>query len=238
MIVESAFLKIPEILLSHESPDLLYEANITNLFTSGVILELNARNINNPLQKIHMEKRYDSEINARCDVFLDFSSFMNQEDYIGYSVSPCSWIEAKYFGGINRNRGHETKSENAGSIIYDLFRLINLTNHRENMSESKYSLNVFNKLPTKYLAFSRANRERRQWVEALTSYGVNQLHFDLSEEPNTIKKFFNEYESIVMDITVKNTIFEPTDTTHGRVYFYGYLNQILDYKLYIDGIRQ
>ncbi len=57
MIVESAFLKIPEILLSHESPDLLYEANITNLFTSGVILELNARNINNPLQKIHMEKK-------------------------------------------------------------------------------------------------------------------------------------------------------------------------------------
>ena len=56
MIIEGAFLKISEILINHDEPDLLYEANITNLFTNSILLELNARNIENPLKKIQMEK--------------------------------------------------------------------------------------------------------------------------------------------------------------------------------------
>jgi hypothetical protein len=141
MIIESAFLKIPEVLINHTDPDLLYEANITNLFTNGVILELNSRNIDNPMMKIHMEKRYVENTNSRCDIFLDFSTFINDADFNTYGIYSRNWIEAKYFGGINRNKGTETKSENAGSIIYDIFRLTYFCKDRES---GKFSLNIFN----------------------------------------------------------------------------------------------
>jgi hypothetical protein len=234
LIVESAFLKIPEILLSHKEPDLLYEANITNLFTNGIILELNARNIDNPMRKIYMEKRYKSNINARCDVFLDFSSFINKNDFYGYSISSKSWVEAKYFGGINRNSGHETKSENAGSIIYDIFRLIWFTHLEGNIGDAKYSLNVFNDCPTKYLAFFRQDRKKRQWINALTSCGINQLHFDLEDEPNSIRKIFKNINSLVMDIKLRNLVFEPIQVLNDRICFYGYLNQIIEYNIKIN----
>ncbi|MCT4598136.1 MAG: hypothetical protein N4A50_09705 [Vallitalea sp.] len=119
-----------------------------------------------------MEKRYKAKVNARCDIYLDFTSFMNDDDFLGYSMKSKSWIEAKYFGGFNRNSGHETKSENAGSIMYDIFRLIKLTDDEGNNSDAKYSLNVFNDVTTKYLAFSRQDRVERQWVKALTTHGI------------------------------------------------------------------
>lgn len=86
MIIEGAFLKIPEILMSYDNPDGLYEANITNLFTMGIVLELNARNIDNPLNKIQMEKRYDRNVNVRCDMYLDFSQFLSDEKLNIYGV--------------------------------------------------------------------------------------------------------------------------------------------------------
>lgn len=155
MIVESAFLKIPEILLTHETPDMLYESNITNLFTNGVILELNARNIDNPMRKIHMEKRYNKDINTRGDIYLDFSSFVDERNYLGYEVKPKAWVEAKYFGDINRSKGSQTKTENAAFIMYDIYRLIRFTHENKNKNDAKYSLNVFNDDPKKYMAFSR-----------------------------------------------------------------------------------
>ncbi len=237
MIVESAFLKIPEILISHDEPDLLYEANITNLFTNGVMLELNARNIDNPMRKIHMEKRYNPDINARCDIFLDFSSFMDTDIFNEYYIRPKAWIEAKYFGSINRNKGHETKSENAGSIIFDIFRLIKLTHDQENKLDAKYSLNIFNDESSKYLAYSRQDRTIRSWIKAITSYGISKLHFDLKDEPRSIRQIFTGVESLVIDARIKNTVFEPLCVSSSGIRFHGYLSQIISYDMIIDGVH-
>lgn len=239
MIVESAFLKIPEILLTHESPDMLYEANITNMFTNAVILELNARNIDNPMRKIHMEKRYNQEINARCDVYLDFSSFIDEKDFTGYGVREKSWVEAKYFGNINRNKGTQTKTENAASIIYDLYRLARYTEENGNQDDAKYGINIFNEEPRKYLAFTRKDRSEREWVTALTTVGVHELYYDINNESNVHQEIFKDVTKgldVKIKMTVKNTVFEPVDCSGERVYFYGYLNQILDYEILVDGV--
>lgn len=236
MLVESAFFKIPEILLTHESPDYLYEANITNLLTQGVVLELNARNIDNPLRKIHMEKRYDPNENIRCDIYLDFASIINEGEYSGYGIKSKNWIEAKYFGGINRNRGNETTSENAGAIMNDIFRTIYHTHVNGNFNDGKYSLNVFNDNPSKYLAFGRRGNTKRDWIYDILKTGISNVHFDLSNETDTIKKLFGSLESLVMDVELRTTSFEPLDeekVKQGK--FYGYLSQIISYRIEVNG---
>jgi len=239
LIVESAFLKIPEILLTHESPDMLYEANITNMFTNAVILELNARNIDNPMRKIHMEKRYNQKVNARCDVYLDFSSFIEEQDFVGYGVRARSWVEAKYFGNINRNKGNQTKTENAASIMYDLYRLARYTDENGNKADTKYGISIFNEEPRRYLAFTRQDRSEREWVKALTTPGIHELYYDIEEEAYVHQNVFKDIENgtkVTIKMALKNTVFEPVDVSGDRVYFYGYLNQILDYEIIVDGV--
>lgn len=67
MIIEGAFSKIPEVLMNYKNKDELYEATVVNLLTNGIVLELNARNIDNPLMKLQLEKRYQIENRERCD---------------------------------------------------------------------------------------------------------------------------------------------------------------------------
>lgn len=86
MIIEAALLKLPEILMGYEDTDGLYEANIANLFSMAVLTELNARNIDNPLAKIQMEKRYSVDKNIRCDMYLDFSEVIIKDRLSKYGV--------------------------------------------------------------------------------------------------------------------------------------------------------
>ncbi|QNO14313.1 hypothetical protein HYG86_05760 [Alkalicella caledoniensis] len=226
MIIEGAFLKIPETLISYEDSHGLYEGNITNLLAMGVVLELNARNIDNPLRKIQMEKRYDISVNSRCDMFLDFTEFWDEQGMRMYGSYNQNWIEAKYFGGLNRNSGNETKSENAGSIIYDIFRLVK--NIPDDNLSGKYAMVIFNDNPSKYLAFSRKDGSKREWLEKLFKSGTNCLEFSLQEEPNTIKKLFNSTKDINLKFKTKTTSFEPRKENSG---FWGYLIQVLEFKI-------
>lgn len=235
MIIEGAFLKIPEVLVQYNNPEELYEANITNLLTNGIILELNARNIDNPLMKIQMEKRYNEYINTRCDIYVDFSSFIKESDLNKYGFYSENWIEAKYFGGINRNKGNETKSENAGSIMFDLYRLIKNT-HAENKERGLYSLNIFNESPNKYLAFYRSDKSKRYWIEGILNTGVQELQFNLEKEPKTIKRIFRDVENLEMNLKIRSLSFCPLlKLDVDEKGFYGYLIQILDYNLVEDG---
>ena len=104
MIIEGAFSKIPEVLVNHENKDELYEATMVNLLTSAIILELNSRNIDNPLMKIQLEKRYPIQNRERCDIYTYFD-FLTSDNLERYGYFKENWIEAKYFGGLNRNRG-------------------------------------------------------------------------------------------------------------------------------------
>lgn len=235
MIIEGAFLKIPEVLVQYNNPEELYEANITNLLTNGIILELNARNIDNPLMKIQMEKRYKEDINTRCDIYVDFSSFMKEKDLNKYGFYSENWIEAKYFGGINRNKGNETKSENAGSIMFDLYRLIKNTHTKKN-ERGLYSLNIFNEAPNKYLAFSRSDKSKRDWIEGILNTGIQELQFNLEEEPRTITKIFKNVKQLEMNLKIRCLSFCPLlKVDIDEKGFYGYLIQILEYNLVEDG---
>lgn len=240
MIIEGAFLKLPEILLNSSDPHGLYEANIANLFAMGVLLELNARNIDNPLRRIQLERRFGSSSNFRVDIFLDFSGLFNENIGLSsYGVRPYNWVEAKYFGSLGRNKGNETKSENAGSLMFDIFRLCVLPPFTEDKPESHscYVLNIFNNNPCSYLAMARQDGSKRLWLEELLKPGINKLMFSLSKEPPTIKKvfgaaFLKKEIGLDMEVTLVTNEFKPF-LSYQEVQYWGYLSRITEYKIHL-----
>lgn len=224
MLIEGAFMKIPEVLNLYDDNLYLYESSITHLFSNSLILELNARNIDNPLNKVFFEKRYDPMINKRCDIYTNFE-FLNDNLY-NYGYYKQNYIEVKYFGNISKKSGSETKSENAGSIICDIYRLIKGTENEN--SVGLYSLVIFDDDPKKYLAYSRANKTKRKWVELFLKPGVHNLNFNLNEEPKTVKDIFKKDNFIEEDLTIDRdirvTTFNPINSNTG---YHGTLIQLL-----------
>lgn len=224
MLIEGAFLKIPEVLNFYEDEHYLYEASISHLFSNSLILKLNARNIDNPLSKIFFEKRYDPTINQRCDVYTNFD-FLNT-NLVNYGYFQENYIEVKYFGNIDRRQGTIAKSKNAGSVIHDFYRLVNGT--KAIGQKGLYSLIIFDDHPRKYLAFARGDGVQRAWVEKILTPGVHQIRFDLTKEPATIKQLFTtEQSDLLMDLDIRVLTFNPLEEKPG---YYGALIQIL--KIY------
>ena len=226
MIIEGAFLKIPEILLNYDNKDDLYEANIVSLLTNAIILELNARNIDNPLMKLQLEKRYNSEKNIRCDLYTYFD-FIKDNKLNEYGYFNENWIEVKYFGDLDRAKGNQTKTENAANIMYDLYRLAK--NSDANISKGLYSLNIFGHNISKYLAFNRKDKSERIWLRTLLKSGVNKFSFNLDEEPPTQQNVFGGVNKVEFSGKIRTLLFEPLCTENNQ--FSGYLIQILSFHL-------
>lgn len=223
MIIESAFMKIPEVLNFYGEEEYIYESNITNLFSNALVLELNARNIDNPLNKILFEKRYNPLVNRRCDIYTNFD-FLNDNLY-KYGYYKENFVEVKYFGNLNNKKGTQTKTENSGSLILDIYRLIKGT---DNVDKGRYLLSVFDDEPSKFLAFTRSDGSRRNWLDKLFKPGEEKLEFDLSREPTTIKKLFEPYyldtEDLNINCNIRVTKFAPINNNQG---YYGTLIQII-----------
>lgn len=224
MIIESALLKLPEILVAYEDIDGLYEANIANLFSMAILTELNARNIDNPLEKIQIEKRYIKDENRRCDMYLDFTKVISQNNLLKYGIYQKNWIEFKYFGNFNRNKGDQTKSENVGKIAYDIYRLIKYT---DNSQDGIYLVCGFNENPKEYLAFGKSSGDKRDWLYNIFKAGINEWEFNLAKEVKTIKKVFKDVDNIKMRVKTRTTFFEPLEKDVTGC-FWGYLIQVLD----------
>jgi len=226
MLIEGAFLKIPEVLLSYEDRNGLYEASIVNILTNAVILEFNARNIDNPLTKLQLEKRYDISANIRCDLFANFDFI--DDALQGYGCFQENWIETKYFGDLERAKGTQTKSENPARILYDLYRLARYANAERAVNKGLYFLGVFSHAPGRYLAFNRQDSTERTWLKSLLTCGVHDISFDLDDEPGCIKKIFGQ-SSLRFALKTRTSLFEPLDSTGDG--FFGYLVQILSFDI-------
>jgi hypothetical protein len=226
MIIESGFFKLAEVLMSYDDKDGVYESNVANLLSSSIILELNARNINNPLNYIQLEKRYSRNENSRCDIYCDFRGVIDSSKMKTYMINEENWIEAKYYGSLYRTKGTETKVDNIGAILLDIYRLITKIEDQSNQI-GKYLLVVFNDRPEKYLAFNRMDRSERNWLKELFTSGISKWCCELEEEPKSITRFFKgeEISKIVME--TRTTCFEPYGTESSLSGFWGYLIQIL-----------
>ena len=247
MIIEGAFLKLPELLISSgDSPQ--YEATLASHLAMGVLQELSGRNIEMPMRRLHIEKQYPSKVGSRApgraDLYVDLSGIYTRGiGYDLYGMKPDNWIEAKYFGGIGRQQGSQAKTENAASIALDLLRLCLFVREERTRSrdQGRYAVLLFNRDPSQYLAFSRQSRSsRRRWLEALLVPGTYEGTILLEEEPPTFRRTFGQsfgkgYRHLSLTMRAVIREFSPIASPSEYLYW-GYLIRITHFELVIDDL--
>lgn len=246
MIIEGAFYKLPELLLCGLSSKERYESTFIGQFAMGILLELSARNVEQPVHRIHIEKPYPELRNGkspgRADLFIDLSNIYVgsiPEWYAQYGMKPSNRMEAKVFGRIRERAGSETKTSNAGSIALDLFRLCLLvqeipTGFRDN---ARYFLTTFDKEPSNYLALGRRSSEHpsRDWLRDLLSPGESEISPSLKVEPPSFRRLFfgdaiGDKHDLEMKLRVVTKEFSPTEHVSEFLYW-GYLVRIVDFLI-------
>lgn len=248
MIIEGAFLKLPELMLGHSEPRTQFEATLLNQLAMGVLIELSARNIELPMHRIHTERSYSKFKGigslGRADLYVDLSdTFFNKGLWHHlYGMKPYNWIEAKYFGGIGRQAGSQSKTENAAYIALDIFRLclfIEEIRHstREN---SRYLLILFKSHPKDYLAFGSKDNSERSWLINLFKQGDSWINIDLSKEPNSFRKIFGksfvQNPHLQLKLRTYTRCFEPLEIESNFLYW-GYLIRILDFEINFENLN-
>jgi len=204
MIIENAFYKIPEILMSYDNIDDGYEGNIVNLLMTAVVLEFNIRNVDTPLKLIRTEKRYHMNNRQRCDMYVDYRDTYDERILTKYNIQSKNYIEAKYYGGKKRHSGNEVKTQKVGEFIYDIYRLFNYTDS----NDGKYLFAIFNDKPETYLAFKKQTNDglkERNWLMDLLYEGIHNISFSLDDESRTIKKIFKNAANVNFNF-IANTI--------------------------------
>lgn len=243
MIIEGAFLKLPELLLGHMFPKEQYEATLLNYLAMGVLLELSARSIELPMHRIHLERPYpevSGHVTGRADLYVNLGGTSGHGlGHNLYGMKPDNWIEAKFFGGIGRQAGTQTKVENAGRIAFDLFRLCLFVQEERSKvrNNGRYLVVVFNRRPQDYLAFRRQKSGFRDriWLTRLLQPGDNEIDIALDDEPPSFKKtfgaqFVEHHPNLCFHLMVTTRVFSPIES-HLKYLYWGYLVRVVDFKI-------
>jgi hypothetical protein len=236
MIIESAFYKLPGLLLEHWFPKTQYEATLVNYFALGIHQELNSRNVFSPTGRIHIDKPYDdfdSRSPGRADLYIDLKELYEGLYHHLYGMKPNNWLEVKFFAGVGRQAGSQTKTENAAHIILDLLRLCLFVKEErsKNRDRGRYSLLVFNRHPKEYLAFSRQSGSKRLWIESLLAPGFNEVRFELRQEPTSFcRVLVLPKEPLEVFLKTNTYVIEPASVPVPFLYWV-YLVRIIDFKV-------
>lgn len=235
MLIENAFLKLPELMLSSHQHSGKVEANIVSLLVTGLQMELNSRSIPFAFNHIIIEKPYPQTkkkgIVYRADFFFDSKGCVPESSLLyQYGFKEFQWLEAKIFFGFKKSKPPKTKK--IGDIIKDILRLclfpIELQGKiRQN---GRYLLLVFDSKPADYLAFSD-----RAWLKSMFEDKNPDLVIDLQDEPKTLLRSIVNNDSVKIRIKVKlaNYIFEPIFENFPLPYR-GYLFRIDRYDISIN----
>ena len=249
MIIEGAFFKLPELLIENPVPSDQYEGTLTSQLAMAVLLELNARSVQQPMHRIQIERPYptaEGRPPGRADLFVDLAGVLpesHREAYATYGIKERNWLEAKLFARIAARSGTETKTSNAGAIALDLFRLClfvpeEIWGLRNN---SRYFLLVCDMNPAEYIAFGRQapNPPRREWLDALVSPGRQEFNIALREEPRSFRSVFHSGDDAALQdlaATLRTTSFQFGPLSAASYdSFFGYLLRITGFRVSCHG---
>ncbi len=243
MIIESAFYKLPELLLEHRFPKKQYEATLVNYFALAIHQELNARNVSSPTGRIHVDIPYDdfgSGSPGRADLYIDLNALYEGLHHHLYGMKSNNWLEMKFFAGVGRQKGSQTTTENAAYIILDLLRLCLFVKEMRSKGRDhgRYALLAFNRHPKEHLAFSRqsgtGDKRKRRWIESLLAPGFNEVRFELREEPTSFRKALTlPKESLEVSVRTNTCAIQPASVPSPFLYWL-YLVRVVDFKIRLD----
>lgn len=235
MLMENAFLKIPELMVSNlNSSDV--EALVVQYLANGLQMELNCRSVPFAYNYVIVEEPYPDQdktgATLRADLlFKDLQGVMpNNYRLDQYGYKTLQWVEVKSF--FSRNRATPATTRNIGRIIKDILRLCLLPEelqgrHRQN---GRYVLLIFDKHPSKYLAYSD-----RGWLKVIFEDITPSLTIDLSKEKRSLVKGIVNASSIdaQIEITLSKHYFEPIAEDSSA--YWGYLLRIDEFSISING---
>ncbi|KOO59248.1 hypothetical protein WH43_04540 [Rheinheimera sp. KL1] len=234
MLIESAFLKLPELMLSSYTHGGNVEAMVVNYLATGLQMELNSRSVPFAYNHITVEKPYPNQSRTgsvfRADLFFDSrGSLPGLARLTQYGFKEMQWLEAKSF--FSKGSSSPT-TQNVGRIIKDLIRLCILPEElpgyiRQN---GRYALMVFDQHPSKYLAY-----KDRSWLEQIFEERTPSIHIDLTSEQKSLIRSVVGRDMINAKLDLKLSVlhFEPSAFIPKPVYW-GYLLRIDEFSISIN----
>lgn len=237
MFIESAFYKMPELLLNEKVSN-IYEASVRNILSLSFLLEFNSRNTSNPMERIKLEKEYANmrKRKFKCDLFLDLEGLYDKVRHAHLGLSEKNWFEIKYFGGKGRSKGSVAKTGNVGKILNDILRLcLCIKELQGNIRENeRFLICVFNDQPEKYLP----KLKKDLWLNQMLESGIRNIAIDFKSLQNSSKKrikFQIPYNLFKIKLSIDTKSFYPIGKSE-NLNFYGFLIKIFGFELQIDDI--
>ncbi len=182
MLIESAFLKLPELMLSSYTHEGNVEAMVVNHLATGLQMELNSRSVPFAYNHITVEKPYPKQSRTgtvfRADLLFESGgSVPNVCRLDKYGFKEKQWLEAKSF--FSKGNSSPPKTQNIGRVIKDIIRLCLLPEELQGSirQNGRYVLLVFDNHPDKYLAYSD-----RGWLKEIFEERSPRISIDLSLE--------------------------------------------------------
>lgn len=175
MIVEAAFLKLPELLETSAGSRHVTEATVVHTLTTALMMELNVRNIPHPTKHV-VEKPSTlagpgSSYNA--DLYVDLHGAVSRPELVaGYGYRKDCWLEAKTFGMRPQER---RRSEDVGRVVRDILRVCIFPEESQGRfrDNARYLLIVSGVEPAQFWN----GAEMREWINALTEPGEQNVSF-------------------------------------------------------------
>jgi len=238
MLIESAFLKLPELMLSSYHHKGSVEAMVVQHLVNGLQMELNCRSVPFAYNHITVEKPYPNQnlkgTIFRADLLFDASGSVPSTSRLEqYGFKEKQWLEAKSF--FSRGKSSPATTQNIGRIIKDIIRLCLLPEELQGCirQNGRYVLLVFDKHPSKYLAYSD-----RDWLKSMFEDRAPMLTIDLSKEKSSLVEPVVHAPALdaQIEIMLSKNYFEPIAGTPSPVYW-GYLLRIDSFSISINGKR-
>jgi hypothetical protein len=236
MIIENAFLKLPELLTSNYDHGDTFEATVVHYLATAIHMELNSRNIPRPFEHVATEKPFPTKAidgkAIRCDLFVNLKGAVLMGTRIElYGTRELNWVEAKVYMGSSRASSTPPKTSHAGKILRDLLRLCLLPEELQGRmrQNGRYMLIVCDSHPSEYLPL-----KNRGWLSTLFKEKDPVLEIPLSNEPDTLRSAigssFIQNPDLKLIVKLHSLAFEPEGTTPSPV-FWGYLFRVSSFTI-------
>ena len=237
MIIEAAFLTLPEFLETSLARRHVREATVTHSMATAVLAELYGRSVPHPAQHVVTEKRYaanDLQSGYHVDLYVDLSGAVPRPELMaGYGYRPHCWIEVKTFVRSGKPAARR-RSDDIGRIIRDLLRVCLFPKelqgaHREN---ARFLLMVGTESPGKFWGAG----DPRSWIFSLCTPGQHSIEVPVKQLCTTsVRGIGDNAEGIpvpTIELEVNNLVFRPDQSAvSGYSQFWGSLSRIISYKI-------
>lgn len=228
MMIEQAFLALPEVLHGSGYQRQDYEAGIINALTLSMLQVLNGRNVNNPISCIQSEKMFRKAgqyagLNypryLRADLYVNlYKMFVANNRLSQYGWRHNLWLEGKFRrkGAGNGDSHSGNKTNYVATTLADLIRLAVLVPEEKELSNAgRYFLHVYDAHPQYYLTF-----RSRNWCKKICEPGDHEVVLEnLDKEPESVRTLLGDLGDLKVEVQITNLTAWPLHNENQPVYW-------------------